>query len=99
MATGWQKSFKASVRANNRAYEQYKKEKDKKMQGTHKGHPIQAAWNILLAAGFKDVTEEANKQNKRTDFAAFEDPGGIGVHYCEFDYDIVELALDQELWA
>lgn len=28
MATGWQKSFKASVRANNRAYEQYRKEKD-----------------------------------------------------------------------
>lgn len=64
---------------------------------TYKGHTIEDAATALWNAGFKDVTEEANAQNKRTDFAAFEDPSGVGVHYCEFDYDLVELALDTEL--
>src|SRR6266446_4931692 len=64
---------------------------------TYKGYTIEEAAMALWNAGYKDVTEEANAQNKRTDFAAFEDPSGVGVHYCEFDYDIVELALDTEL--
>ena len=66
---------------------------------TYKGYNIEEAAMALWNAGFKDATEAANKQNKRTDFAAFEDPSGIGVHYCEFDYDVVELALDNELLA
>ena len=66
---------------------------------TYKGYTIEEAVIALRTAGFKDATEAANKQNKRTDFAAFEDPSGIGVHHCEFDYDVVELALDTELLA
>lgn len=62
----------------------------------YKGHSVEEAAMALWNAGYKDCTEEA-AQNKRTDFAAFEDSNGVGVHYCEFDYDVVELALDCEL--
>jgi hypothetical protein len=65
----------------------------------YKGYTTEEAYMALWNAGYKDVTEEANEQNKRTDFAAFADPSGVGVHYCEFDYDVVELALDTELLA
>lgn len=62
---------------------------------TYKGYTVDQAVAVLLNNGYKDVTDEANKQNKRLDFAVFADPSGIGVHYCEFDYDVIELALEQ----
>lgn len=65
----------------------------------YKGYNVEEAAMALWNAGYKDVTEAANKQNERTDFAVFEDPSGVGVHYCEFEYDVVELALDYELLA
>ena len=60
---------------------------------------LDEALELLKQNGFKDVTDEANKQNKRTDFKAFEGPTehGGGVHYCELEQDVIDLAIDYQL--
>lgn len=45
----------------------------------------------LTAAGYKDITEETNTHNKRNDYAVFEDPSGVGVHYCESEADVMDM--------
>lgn len=52
----------------------------------------QEARTILAQAGYRDATEEANAQNKRSDYAVFLDPSGIGVHYCFEAEDMIDLA-------
>lgn len=46
----------------------------------------------LRNAGYKDVTEEANAQNKQDTYAVFVDPSGVGVHYCFDEEDVMDLA-------
>lgn len=52
----------------------------------------QEARATLHNAGYEDVTEKANKQNKRSDYAVFNDPSGVGVHYCFEEEDVMDLA-------
>lgn len=46
----------------------------------------------LEDAGYEDVTEEANKQNKSNCLYVFTDPSGVGVHYCNTVEDVLDLA-------
>lgn len=55
----------------------------------------QEARAILAQAGYKDVTEEANAQNKSNEYAVFADPT-FGVHYCFDASEVVELAEEAQ---
>ena len=52
----------------------------------------QESRTILAQTGYEDVTEEANAQIKRSEYAVFLDPSGVGVHYCFEEEDVIELA-------
>lgn len=53
---------------------------------------LAGALACLAQAGYKNVTEEANQQNKCNDYAVFVDPSGVGVHYCFEEEDVIDLA-------
>jgi hypothetical protein len=55
------------------------------------------AVRLLTHNGYKDVTVEANKQNKNTVFCVYQHPSGEGVYYCEDEDEVIELAIGEGL--
>ena len=52
---------------------------------------------LLEQNGFKNITEEANKQNDLKAAYVFEHPSGIGVYYCGDEDEVIELAINEGL--
>ena len=58
---------------------------------------IEEALRLLEKHGFKDVTEEANKQNKANNTWVFEAPNGHGVYYCDEEFEVIDIVSAYEL--
>ncbi len=54
---------------------------------------IEEALIELKLRGYEDVTEVANNRLAAADHCVyiFDDPSGVGVHYCHTEADVIEL--------
>ena len=55
------------------------------------------ALELLRQNGYKNITEEANKQNDLKAAYVFQHPSDIGVYYCGDEDEVIELAVNEGL--
>ena len=52
---------------------------------------------LLEQNGYKNVTEEANKQNNLNTAYVFQHPSGEGLYYCDDEDEVIETAINEQL--